>query len=311
MTKKEQLMAYLRRTPGVEKPADFPVMDDLEGWPADVRPLTSSGKLSMGGLFQMLDSPACERPMSGEGYDVFGVHWSAASQASHYTPGQKPIYDDITCWREQVRIPNVEKLDWDTFRGFVSRLDPEKPVSMMLLSGIFERATALTTMQECLMDAISEPEDFSDMLGAIADYKIALIDKISEFVHVDVLTYHDDWGTNRSTFMSPALWREVVRPHTQRIYDAAHRHGIFVIQHSCGCVSPLLPDMIEMGADAWDGQLRCSDMAALQREYGDRIFLLTNDAQYDFGDRPPADLPAMPPSPYPAYAEKPEFLYER
>ena len=33
-----------------------------------------------------------------------------------------------------------------------------------------------------------------------------------------------------------AVWRQVIRPHTQRIYDCAKRLGIMIDQHSCGKV---------------------------------------------------------------------------
>lgn len=306
MTKKEQFLAFLRREPGVEAPEGFPFLD-LGPWPEGLRKIGSSMDLMMCPDVQMLDAPTCERPMVGAGYDVFGVHWSATAEISHYTPGQAPIYTDITHWREQVRIPNVDRLDWDTFRRYADALDPEKVVSVTLFSGLFERATVLTSMQECLMDAISEPEDFADMIGAIADYKIALIHKMCDYAPIDLLTYHDDWGTNNSTFLSPALWREVIRPHTQRVYDAAHARGVYLCQHSCGCTSPLLPDMIEMGADAWDAQKSCNDLLALQKEYGDRIFLMANDI-LNAGTPKDSDLPPIT-SPYPAWQEKPEFLF--
>ncbi len=309
MTKKEQLLTFLRREKGAETPEDFPFLN-IEPWPEGTRRIADSMGLMMRGLCESLSAPVCERPMNGEGYDIFGVHWSKTATVSHYTPGQKPIYDDITLWREQVRFPNVDRLDWDTFRRSVDALDAEsKLVSVTLFCGLLERATMLTSMQECMMDAISEPEDFADMLGAVADYKIALIDKMCEYAPIDMITYHDDWGTNNSTFMSPQLWRETVRPHTQRIYDAIHRHGIYLCQHSCGCVSTLVEDMIEMGADSWDGQRSCNDWPELARRYGDRIFLMANDITYV--GAPPSGTDELPPllDVYPAYEEKPDFLY--
>ena len=308
MTKKEALLAFLRRAPGAQAPEEFPFLS-IEPWPAGVRRIGDGMGLMMCGLCETIAAPVCERPMSGAGYDIFGVHWSATATVSHYTPGQKPVYDDITRWREQVRIPNADRLDWDSFRREADQLSGDKLVCVTLFSGLFERATVLTSMQECLMDAISEPESFAAMLGAVADYKIALIDRMCEYAPIDLITYHDDWGTASSTFLSPQLWRETVRPHTQRIYDAVHRHGIYLCQHSCGRVSPLLGDMIEMGADAWDGQRACNDWPALAREYGGQIFLMANDIT--FVGAPPAGADALPPltDRYPAYSEKPEFLY--
>ena len=262
-----------------------------------------------GGALALLAVPVRERPMFGSGYDVFGVHWTATKGVSHYTIGQKPIYDDIEEWREQVRFPNIEKFEWDQMKAEAENVDrDEKLVGVVLYSGPFERATELTSFEDCLINLITDPENFADLIGAIADYKIAIIEKVWELAQPDIFLIHDDWGTMKSTFMSPALWRKVIRPHTQRIYDVIHAHGAVVVQHSCGAITPLVGDMVEMGADAWDGQPECNDYPALIEQYGDRIVFL------DKVPLPANDNPdAPPPNPlggcYPAYEEYPEFLF--
>lgn len=309
MTKKENLLHFLRREAYEYVPEGLPLIQAGSEGEA-LPPAADSMALNSCGLIEDLTAPVCERPMFGEGYDVFGVHWSKTAAVSHYTPGQKPIYDDIEDWESQVRIPNVERFDWAGFEADVKRLDTEnKLVCITLFCGLFERATMLTTMENCLIDVISEPEHFSDMLGAIADYKIALINKICRYVHPDIIIYHDDWGTNVSTFMSPELWRQVVKPHTKRLYDAMNAQDITICQHSCGCVAPLVGDIVEMGAKMVDLQSSCTDLEDLSRRYGDRLFIMTNN----IGGTPPPDGDHDAPPPlvakYPAYPEKPEFLY--
>lgn len=314
MTQKENLLRYLRREPYDSVPENLsyiPIDSSL-----DIPPVLNSMSLNSCGLVQPLDAPVCERPMTGDGYDVFGVHWSKTDGISHYTPNQAPVYDDIECWREQVRFPNVDRLDWDSFRREAEKLDTEnKLVSITLFCGLFERATMLTSMEECLMDVISAPESFCDMIGAIADYKIALINKICEYIHPDIIIYHDDWGTSHSTFMSPELWRRTIKPHTKRLYDAMLAQGITICQHSCGYLEPLIGDVIEMGAHMWDAQKSCNDLAAISAKYSDKLLIVAND----IGGTPPPPPPGADsdssggPPPfaalYPAYSEKPEFLY--
>ena len=291
MTRKDNALRYLRREPGAEKPA--PELLDM-----------------MGGseLLKVLDVPVRERPMKGSGYDVFGVHWSATDSISHYTHGQDPVYDDIEDWREQVRFPNIEKFEWDELREQAAAVNrEEKLVSVVLYTGPFERATELTSFEDCLVNLISDPEEFAELIGAIADYKIAVINKVWECAQPDIYLIHDDWGTMKSTFMNPDLWREVVKPHTKRIYDAIHAHGAIVAQHSCGAIGPLVGDMVEMGADAWDGQPECNDYPALIEKYGDRLIFLEKPERRDDPDAP---KPPMPGEKYGAYAEYPEFLFE-
>lgn len=291
MTERENALRFLHHQPYDHKPdpAQLALMGNTE-------------------LVRSLDVPVCERPMFGSGYDVFGVHWTATDGFSHYTVGQEPAYDDIEDWRGQLRIPNIEKFDWDALRADAEAVDREKQlVNVVLYTGPFERATELTSFEDCLVNLITDPEDFADLIGALADYKIALIEKIWECAKPDVFLIHDDWGTARSTFMNPDLWREVIKPHTQRIYDAIHAHGAVIAQHSCGAIAPLIPDMVEMGADAWDGQPECNDFPALEAEFGDRLVFLEKAPHPPL---PAGEKPQLPGTKYGAYAEYPAFLFE-
>lgn len=291
MTRREIALRFLRHEACDEKPTP----EELD---------------MMGGseILSVLDVPVRERPMKGSGYDVFGVHWSETDTISHYTHGQKPVYEDLEDWREQVRFPNIEKFEWDELRAQADAVDRgEKLVSVVLYTGPFERATELTSFEDCLINLISDPEEFSGLIGAIADYKIAVIHKVWECARPDIYLVHDDWGTMKSTFMNPELWRQVIKPHTKRIYDAIHAHGAIVAQHSCGAIAPLVGDMVEIGADAWDGQPECNDYPALQAQYGDRLVFLEKPPRREDAKGP---MPPLPGEKYGAYGEYPAFLFE-
>ena len=77
----------------------------------------------------------------------------------------------------------------------------EKVVNVVMYNGPFERSTMLTSFEDCLVNMMVSPEDFKDLIDAIADYKIALIHKIWECAQPDVYLIHDDWGTMKNTFM--------------------------------------------------------------------------------------------------------------
>jgi hypothetical protein len=59
------------------------------------------------------------------------------------------------------------------------------------------------------------------------------------------------------------MWRQLVAPHTRRIYDAMKRRGIMINQHSCGKIEAIFEDLVEMGADIWNPCQPCNDLAAL------------------------------------------------
>ena len=70
----------------------------------------------------------------------------------------------------------------------------------------------------------------------------------------------DDWGDKRSMFLPPAVWRELVRPHTERYYKFLKSKGV-LIQHHSDCVNDAVAeDMVEMGIDMWQGVIPQNDI---------------------------------------------------
>ena len=279
-----------------------------------------SDGLMMTGLFnkdsdlRSLGAPFCERPMFNDGYDVFGVHWTRANPATHYTPGQEPILKDIEKWREEVRFPVVSRYPWQALAEASSQIDRSiAAATITIIMGPFERATVLASFEDCLVNAISEPELFKDLIDALADYKIEVIHNVAKYAEPDIINLHDDWGTGSATFLSPDLWRELVKPATKRIYDAAHQHDIIICQHSCGCIGAIVKDMVEIGADVWEAQTDANNLEQLAKEYAGQLRILPSPV----GDAiiPPGFDPDNPPDPEKLplnlrpYPEPPEYLW--
>jgi hypothetical protein len=218
-------------------------------------------------------SPAVERPAAA-GRDAFGVHWSYEKQAeggTFPTHGGHTI-TDLRQWREQITVPQVAALDWDAVAAQVAEIDRDRClVSGFVEMGLFERSYLLLGMGEALIGYATEPEQMYELLGAIADYKIELIERFDDLADLDLVWYGDDWGTQDRLFMHSDIWRAIVKPHTRRIYDCVKRRGILVNQHSCGKIESIFGDMVEMGADIWNPCQPCNDLAALKHEYGGQI----------------------------------------
>jgi uroporphyrinogen-III decarboxylase len=220
-----------------------------------------------------LGPPLIERP-GRAGRDAFGVLWDYEEGAEG---GTFPAHGghtiaDLAQWRRQITIPDIDALDWSPVAKAAAQVDRETTLVVGFVEmGLFERSYLLLGMDEALMAYVSEPERMYDLLGAVADYKIRLIERFHEEAKLDMLWYGDDWGNQRSLFVPPAAWRRVIRPPTQRIYDCAKARGIMVDQHSCGKVDEILGDVVAMGATCWNPCQPCNDLAGLKKKYGGRI----------------------------------------
>lgn len=86
-----------------------------------------------------------------------------------------------------------------------------------------------------------------------------LHDRVDELVKVQMLRMREagadsvmiaeDWGTQTQTLVSPRLWRDEFKPRFRTLCDYAHTIGLTVFMHSCGCVTAIVPDLIEVGID--------------------------------------------------------------
>jgi hypothetical protein len=67
----------------------------------------------------------------------------------------------------------------------------------------------------------------------------------------DGIIIYDDWGMQFSPFISPASFRSLFAPVYRKIADVCHERDIDLFLHSCGCVQPLMEDMIASGIDVF------------------------------------------------------------
>ncbi len=225
--------------------------------------------------FYLVDPPDIERPLHASGRDMYGVYWSLPDMPgalTYHDDRLPPVLEDVTEWREKVHFCDLTQLDWQEAARQADHYDRENKIILCRnMIGLFERVQMLMRFQDALMSFLTEPEEMYALLGAIADQKIRQIQLYAEYIRPDAIKYQDDWGNQLATFISPQVWRELVKPHTKRIYDAIHDCGMMVMQHSCGRVEALVPDMVEMGAEMWQSCQSCNDLAALKRTWGDRI----------------------------------------
>ncbi|MCR4894006.1 MAG: hypothetical protein K5911_04630, partial [Eubacteriales bacterium] len=124
-----------------------------------------------------------------------------------------------------------------------------------------------------MLDMAAEPEAVRDFLDAFAEWEIKIIDKVCQYLPVDYMTYHDDWGSERDSFFSSAMMESMVFEPTKKIFDHMHSHGITVQLHSCGKIERFLPYMIDMEVNTLQIQARANDFKAYKEKYGDKLAL--------------------------------------
>jgi uroporphyrinogen decarboxylase len=122
-----------------------------------------------------------------------------------------------------------------------------------ICAGLLEMAIRLRGMESFLMDLVLEPQHAGRLLDRILqvklDYWQMALSELGDLV--DVIAEGDDFGTQQSQLIAPALFRQVIKPRQAELIAFMKQRAphSFIFFHSCGNIRELLPDFIEMGID--------------------------------------------------------------
>ncbi|MBR7098882.1 MAG: hypothetical protein IKC59_05650, partial [Clostridia bacterium] len=83
----------------------------------------------------------------------------------------------------------------------------------------------------------------------------------------------DDMGYKGTSFFSPQIYRDLLKPYHKKAVDWAHERGMVAELHSCGFIEQLLPDIVDAGVEMLNPlEIKAGmDPAKLKRLYGDKL----------------------------------------
>lgn len=218
------------------------------------------------------------KPGDPDGQDEWGVwlHWGEGQ------PGKFPLHDaahlvvkDITQWKEVVKMPptKLPKEAWEPFIAMAESVDRSQQFcAAAVLPGIFERTHHLMKIDEALANFYEEPDDMHDIIEYITEYEMQIAEEVCSHLKPDALFHHDDWGSQLSTFMSADMFEEFLLEPYKRVFGYYKDHGVeIIVHHSDSYAVTLVPYMIEMGMDVWQGCMLSNNIPALIDQYGGQI----------------------------------------
>lgn len=209
------------------------------------------------------------------GIDWFGIDWTyePKSNAAMVTPGTRRL-SDITEWENELVFPDLNAIDWeaDVRDNYAKGLSEERFTTFVILNGLFERTADLTSFADAFCYLLEEPEALTAFYDRLVEWTIELMGIARKYYKADMILFHDDMGSQNNAFFSSDTFREIMMPQYQKITKAAHDMGMFIALHSCGNVKVQVPNFIESGFDAWEGQNSANNKQALMDQYGDKLF---------------------------------------
>ena len=136
---------------------------------------------------------------------------------------------------------------------------------------MYERAWTLRGIEDLLADMIEAPEFVEDLLDAITEHNLKIIDIGLEY-NIDGFHFGDDWGQQKGLIMGPNYWRKFIKPRMATMYARIKSKGLIVSQHSCGDIQEIMPDLIDIGLDIYQTfQPEIYNMREIKQKFGNNL----------------------------------------
>lgn len=133
--------------------------------------------------------------------------------------------------------------------GMLDRIAARLRPGMKLIAfgpgGVLENAIGLVGYQRLCELLSDDPELVTDIFAAIGSRLVRYYERAVRHPMVGAIISNDDWGFKTQTMFSHRQMRRLVFPWHERIVAVAHAAGRPAILHSCGCLGPVMDDIID------------------------------------------------------------------
>jgi uroporphyrinogen decarboxylase len=181
----------------------------------------------------------------------------------YFDPVHSPLAGATSVREIEACLPQIETYDTPAYldmgyEGLAERARALREGTDYLLVGffgghIFQAAQSLRGWETFLMDLLVNRAFAEALMDHLAEANIRRFERYAATVgqYVDVIHFEDDLGMQDRPLLRPSLYRKVVRPYQERLFQFARSHSdALLLLHTDGAVAPFIPDFIEMGIDA-------------------------------------------------------------
>jgi uroporphyrinogen decarboxylase len=141
----------------------------------------------------------------------------------------------------------------------------------------FERSWFMRGMQNLMMDFHLHPAFVHELLDGLEAVCARTIDRLlRDFGEgIDAVGMSEDYGSQKGMLISPATWREFIKPRLARLVGRIRDGGKQAYIHSCGHILPIIGDLVEIGVTMLQPiQPEAMDIFEVKRRFGKDLCLM-------------------------------------
>ena len=179
--------------------------------------------------------------------DVWGNTWARVDDSSKGEIAKGAV-DDIERV-EEFAMPPLG--DPERYGGAAEKVaaNPYKFVQGAIPGFTFNVARKLRRLDQYMMDLHLQRDKIETLHDRVDEVLLSMIEQYAR-IGCDGIGFAEDWGTQLGLMIRPEMWREVFKPRFRKLAGAAKSHGLKILMHSCGRITDIIPDLVEVGIDA-------------------------------------------------------------
>lgn len=233
---------------------------------ADRIPYELSGKYGSDFSGVWMNPSVDDRPKSG--VDEWGCVWENIG-VSHLGEVKEFPLKDWADWGK-LTIPDIRAPKrWNNLAE--ARKCAKDKFLLAYGISLYERAHFIRGLENIWLDIHTAPVELERLIDVLADMNLYAIKQYAA-AGADGYMWCDDWGLQNRLMISPESWRKIWKPRYARVYKAAHDAGLLTFLHSCGDITAILDDFIEIGLDVIQmDQQENMGLDFLGEQFGGRI----------------------------------------
>ena len=225
-----------------------------------------------------------------------GFYWRlpeiAKKGGGHDSNAALPNWDDLPALLAE--LPDTEAPGlFDEQKKIADKAHAEgKYVLIHHWSLMYERIWNFRGMENLMMDYYDYPDEVHALHKAVVETEIKLLRRAARELQPDGYMISDDLGTQTSLMMSPATFREYIKPYYVDLWGTARELGMDTWLHTCGNVTSIIGDLIECGLNVLHPlQKRTMDWDAVAEQWKGKIaFWVGMDVQDTLINGTPEDV---------------------
>ena len=254
-----------------------------EGLPANV---SWEDYFGFDGIVRVLPNNSPKYPSrvieENDRYRIVTTEWGATQKQFKELDSTPETLDHYYCtpekWeeaKEKMLDCSDDRIPWDYLKNEAPKWEADGRFRQLIIwFGFDVTHSHMVGTENMLISMYDDPDWVMDMFDTYLTSSLNLCQKILDAGYkFDGIFWYDDMGYKNTTFFSPQLYRELLKPYHKKVVDWAHERGMVTELHSCGYIEPLLPDLVDIGVEMLNPlEIKAGmDPARLKSLYGEKL----------------------------------------